>query len=642
VFGCGDEECLEPESNARRSERSTPLRAEVGNIRKVKDYSINYKLDPTPGGIRSAGAVPADRGRVGQRPECSGVAGERAALLHGAAALCSRRALYYLYATASPTPHVAGGSPVSVFEPTEHISNLASLVRAKALKNGAKPAIRFEERVVSYLELDDRSSRLAGALHELGVGRGDRVASMMYNSPDVLFLWFGCAKLGAVYVPLNPALKGELLRFELRDCDPSMLVYDERVNDAVASVAKDCPGIRTIPYSREGQYSDRAAHTFHRMLAGSGRVDLANLSPADAATIMYTSGTTGMPKGAVLSHAAYLQIGHEISRVAGCRPGDVFFATLPLFHTSGQVMSTMPALLNDLVVAHAEWFHASKFWEQASEHGATITFLLSSMTNILFKTPPGEFDRKHRIRVAMTGGMPKPIWKAFEERFAVQVVEGFGMTETCGVAILNRHDDMRFGSIGKPLGHVEARIAGEGGRELLAGSAGELWLRERIPNATFTEYFRRSVETQQFRVGGWMRTGDLMQRDEDGYYYYVDRKKDVIRVRGENASPTLIENALLDHPAVLEVVAVSVPSEIGDDEIKVAVKPKEGKRLDPLELAKWAESRLPYYLVPRFIEVVDEIPKTPSLKPQRYLIQSSGTDRAVDLRGLGYKPTRPN
>jgi len=528
-----------------------------------------------------------------------------------------------------------------VFEPTDHISNLASLVRAKALKNGTKPAIRFEDRVVSYRQLDDCSSRLAGALSELGVGQGDRVASMLFNSLDVLFLWFGCARLGAVYVPLNPALKGEILRFELRDCDASMLVHDDRVHDAVASVAKDFSRIRAIPYNREGEYSGRAGLTFHGMLAGPARADLANVSPADAATIMYTSGTTGMPKGAVLSHAAYLQTGHEISRVAGCRSGDVLFATLPLFHTSGQVMTTIPALLNDLVVAHAEWFHASSFWQQASAHGATITFLLSSMTNILFKNPPGEFDRKHRIRVAMTGAMPKPIWKAFEQRFGVRVVEGFGMTETCGVAILNRHDDLRFGSIGKPLGHVEARIVDEGGRELPAGSTGELWLRERIPHATFAEYFRRPAETEQFRVDGWMRTGDLMHRDEDGYYYYVDRKKDVIRVRGENASPTLIENALLDHPAVMEVVAVSVPSEVGDDEIKVAVKPKAGSRLDPLDLARWAESRLPYYLVPRYVEVVDEIPKTPNLKPQRYRIQSSGTHQAVDLRGLGYKPTRP-
>ena len=184
-------------------------------------------------------------------------------------------------------------------------------------------------------------------------------------------------------------------------------------------------------------------------------------------------------------------------------------------------------------------------------------------------------------------------------------------------------------------------LVDEGGRELPAGSTGELWLRERIPHATFAEYFRRPAETEQFRVDGWMRTGDLMHRDEDGYYYYVDRKKDVIRVRGENASPTLIENALLDHPAVMEVVAVSVPSEVGDDEIKVAVKPKAGSRLDPLDLARWAESRLPYYLVPRYVEVVDEIPKTPNLKPQRYRIQSSGTHQAVDLRGLGYKPTRP-
>ncbi len=524
---------------------------------------------------------------------------------------------------------------------TEKITDLASLVRVKAEKNGGKPAVLFEQRRISYEDLDDQSSRLAHSLRKLGIARRDKVASLLFNCPEVLFLWFALAKLSAVYVPLNPALKGELLRHELKDCDAKLLVFDERIREYLTPVSGEFSHVKFVAYDRNAQYAMENVPGLHGLLEAPALEDASRPGLGDPSTIMYTSGTTGIPKGAVLPHFAYVNVGLEISRVAGSRPGDVFFAPLPLFHTSGQVMSTLPALMNDLVVALVERFHASAFWSEAARYDATVAFLLSSMTNVLFKNPPSPADRGHRIRVALTGAMPKAIWKEFEQRFGVQVVEGFGMTETCGVAIFNRIFDTRFGSVGNPLNHVEARVVNDEGVEVEINRAGELWLRERIQHTTFIEYYRRPTETASFRVGGWMRTGDLLYRDQEGYYYFVERKKDIIRVRGENVSPSFIESVLLAHPNVLEAVAVPVPSEFGDDEIKVAIKLRSGTARDPIELAKWAEKDLPYYMVPRYFEFVEEIPKTPNLKPQRFLMRAAGITAAVDLLKLGYRAKRP-
>jgi len=343
----------------------------------------------------------------------------------------------------------------------------------------------------------------------------------------------------------------------------------------------------------------------------------------------------------VIPHEKVLTTAREVGWRSRLTPDSVLFTGLPLFHCNAQEMTTLPAILNDLTAAYEERFHASTYWEVAREMGATHVSLLISMINVLYKQPEKPTDRSHAVRVALTAGATREIWPAFEQRFGVRILELYGMTECGCTTLMNPPDAVRVGSVGTPLGFVEAEVVDEDDRPVPAGARGELVVRPRQPFTMFTRYLNKPDQTIEAWRNLWFHTGDYVTRDEQGYYYFVDRKKDVIRRRGENLAPYDVESVLNGHPAVFESVVVGVPSPLGEEDVKAFVVLRPGSTAEPRAIFEFAAEHLPFFMVPRFIELVDEIPKTANQKSQRYLLKGRRGGNEVDREALGIVVRKP-
>lgn len=532
----------------------------------------------------------------------------------------------------------ADGSPLRMLDRGEEYHDLATLIRRKAEKNGTRPALRFPTRSLTYEELDRESERVARGLAHLGVRRGDRVAALLFNSPEFPLLWFGTAKRGAVLVPLNTALKGEILRYELADSAPTAIVIDRRLWAAYAPLRGDLsvrheflvgPTDGNGPSSAEGPGFDELLSDREVPAADPPR-------PGDPASILYTSGTTGPPKGAIIPHQKLLTTPTEIAQRSRLSESSVLFTALPLFHCNAQEMTTLVALLHDLPAAFDERFHARSFWETAASFGATHVSLLISMINVLFKQPDRPGDRQHTVRTALTAGATRAVWPEFERRFGVEIVELYGMTECGCTTLMNPPRAVRVGSVGTPLGFVEAEVVDDDDRPVAANTRGELVVRPRAPYTMFLGYLNKPEKTVEVWRNLWFHTGDFVTRDEEGYFYFVDRKKDIIRRRGENLAPYDVETVLNRHPAVFESVVVGVPSPLGEEDVKAFVQLRAGAQATPRELFEFAAERLPFFMVPRFLEFLEEIPKTANQKSQRYLLRErkGGTEHDRETLGI--------
>jgi len=520
-----------------------------------------------------------------------------------------------------------------VLEPTERYSDVATLVRAKAAKNGDRTALRFADRSISYGELDATTDRIAAGFAGAGVRAGDRVAALLYNTPEFPLVWFGLAKIGAVLVPLNTALKGEILRYELADCAPTGLVVDPRL------WAPYEPLRAGLGIAREWQTPGPTAtppgvRPFAELLEAEGAPAHPN-RPSDPVAILYTSGTTGPPKGVVIPHAKQIATPAEIGRRSRLAPDSVLFSALPLFHCNAQEMTLLTALLNDLTAAFDERFHASTYWESAARASATHVSLLISMINVLFKQPEKPTDRMHSVRTALTAGATRAIWPDFERRFGLSIVELYGMTECGCTTLMNPPDAVRVGSIGTPLGFVEAQVVDDDDRPVGPNVRGELVVRPTAPFTMFLGYWNKPEKTVEAWRNLWFHTGDFVTRDADGYFYFVDRKKDVIRRRGENLAPYDVESVLNRHPAVFESVVVGVPSPLGEEDVKAFVQLRPGAAADARALFEFCVEQLPFFMVPQRIEFVEEIPKTANQKSQRYVLRERRGGVEYDRDQLG-------
>lgn len=527
--------------------------------------------------------------------------------------------------------------------PEEVYHDLATLVRAKSEKNGARPAFRFARRTLSYRELDAGSDRVAANLRSAGVGPGDRVAALLLNGPEFVLSWFGVAKLGGVFVPLNTALKGEILRYELADAGPKALFIDARLWSSYAPFrASERIGLEWCVPDPEG-----SAGPGSEVPAWGALEDAASFSDApalhgsDPAAILYTSGTTGPPKGAVIPHEKYLTTPREIGVRSRLTPESVLFSALPLFHCNAQEMTALLALEYDLTAAYDERFHASTFWESAAANDATHVSLLIAMINVLFKQPEKPTDRTHRVRTALTAGTTRDVWPLFEQRFGLSILELYGMTECGCTTLMNPPDRVRVGSVGTPLGFVEAEVVDDDDRPVAAGVRGELIVRPRAPFTMFLGYRNKPDKTVEAWRNLWFHTGDYVTRDADGYYFFVDRKKDVIRRRGENLAPYDVESVLNRHPAVFETVVVGVPSPLGEEDVKAFVQLKPGAAAQPKELFEYCVEHLPFFMVPRYLEFLSEIPKTANQKAQRYVLRQRSGGEQYDREALGIALRRP-
>jgi carnitine-CoA ligase len=530
-----------------------------------------------------------------------------------------------------------------MLDPGEEYHDLVTLVRKKSEKNGDRAALKFPGRTLTYRGLDRESERVANGLARAGIGPGDRVAALLFNTPEFPLLWFALAKRRAVLVPLNTGLKGEILRYELADCAPAGLVIDHRLWEAyaplraglglprewVATPAAGSPPVPAGPDPFDSLFSERAGEP------------LGPPAPSDPAAILYTSGTTGPPKGAIVPHEKCLTTPREIGLRSRLAADSVLFTALPLFHCNAQEMTALTALLNDLTAAFDERFRASAYWETAAGFGATHVSLLISMINVLFKQPEKPTDHSHSVRTALTAGTTREVWPEFERRFGLTIIELYGMTECGCTTLMNPPGAVRVGSVGTPLGFVEADVVDDDDRPVAPGVRGELVVRPRAPFTMFSGYLGKADKTVEAWRNLWFHTGDYVTRDADGYYYFVDRKKDVIRRRGENLAPYDVESVLNRHPAVFESVVVGVPSPLGEEDVKAFVQLKPGAPVLPKELFEFCVERLPFFMVPKYLEFIDEIPKTANQKSQRFVLRERRGGTEYDREQLGVVLRKP-
>ncbi|WP_322513160.1 ATP-dependent acyl-CoA ligase [Chloroflexus sp.] len=510
---------------------------------------------------------------------------------------------------------------------------------AQAERQPERTFLRFADQQWRYAEAVELARRAAGIFAELGVRAGDRVGLMLGNSPDYLWAWFGCACLGAVTVPINIHLKGDVLHYILEHAGATVLVVEQSLLDRITALRDRLPELRHV-LARGGTVAPDSL-SWREMLASARYAEPSPGNATDLHSILYTSGTTGPPKGVMLSHHAYLHSAALFAdEMIGATTDDVFGTSLPLFHINAQAHTVLPAIYRGTTIALLEQFSASRYWQQLADLGATICNLLAAMIPILMKQPPSAADRAHRVRIAACAATPPDLWRAFEERFGLTIIEGYGLTETTGFCVANPRDAVRVGTFGKAMPGFELAIFGPDDTPLPPGVPGEIAIRPQRDHLIMLGYYRQPEQTATALRGGWFHTGDLGRLDEAGYAIFIDRLKQSIRRRGENISSWEVERAVNAHPAVLESAAVGVPSELGEEEVKVVVVLRPGATLDPLELVRWCEERLAYFAVPRYIEFRASLPKTATERVEKYKLKAEGVGNAWDREAAGYRIKR--
>jgi crotonobetaine/carnitine-CoA ligase len=512
------------------------------------------------------------------------------------------------------------------------------ILEDKAKMNAGRVAVLTEHEQITYDQLDERVNQVGNALEAMGIQKDDKVCVMLPNIPEFLYAWWGNAKLGGITVPLNTALKGEGLAYIINHSDAETLVLSHRYVSALEEISDTLSRLkRIIVLGPEGQRAAKlpiGAIDFAELLTAPATSPMKEVWSDDIDSIMYTSGTTGLPKGVIHRHARCYG-GFVLPIMTGYTEQDVVYNTLPLFHIGGQNMVWM-ALVTDTKVAIAERFSASRFWAEAREYGATFTLFLGAMIPILHKQPPRHDDHDNPLRIALSAAAPRTIWEEFEQRFHVKIVELYSQTEGGFLLNADAKTEGKVGAMGKPSAGFEMKVVDAQDRDLPPGVVGEL-IYKPAGGAALTEYYKNPEATAEKTRGGWIRSGDLAYKDADGYFFFVDRKNDFMRRRGENISSFEVEKVINGHPHVLESAAYAIPSTLGEDEVMVAIVLQPGAELDPVGLMQYCEERMAYFMIPRYVRVVDELPKTGTERTMKYQLKSQGvTLDTWDREAAGY------
>ncbi|MFZ0040419.1 MAG: ATP-dependent acyl-CoA ligase [Solirubrobacteraceae bacterium] len=499
---------------------------------------------------------------------------------------------------------------------------LPALLERQASAHSDRVLVRFGDTEFTYPEVRDRAARCAGRLRAAGVRPGDRVAAMSENRLELLELILGCAWSGAIAVPINTASRGPQLEHILRNCGARLLMIESVLVEAVAALGKT--GTLEQAWVLDGPAQGELSGCRISLPPAAGEAISPHPAvPGDIACILYTSGTTGPSKGVRCPQAQLYWWGVLVSESLGIRTGDVLYTCLPLFHTNA-LTAFVQALVSGATFVLGERFSASRFWSRLVASEATVTYLLGAMVGILMSRPPEPQERKHRVRVALAPATPVRLFDRFRDRFGVQLVEGYGSTETnCAIAAEDPTRG-RGGYMGTVRARFHARVVDEQDDPVADGAPGELVLRHDDAFAFADGYWAMPEQTITAWRNLWFHTGDRVVRDPDGWYRFVDRAKDAIRRRGENISSWEVEQALLEHEAVQAAAAFPVPSELGEDDVAAAVVLEKDAALTAPELIAHCRPLLPYFAVPRYLDFVSELPLTENGKVRKQVLRERG------------------
>jgi crotonobetaine/carnitine-CoA ligase len=482
---------------------------------------------------------------------------------------------------------------------------------------------------VTFRQSYERSLRLAAAFVELGVAHQQPVALLLDNSLDAVHAWQGLGLGGFVEVPVNTAYKGRFLSHVLNDSGARVLVVEDHYVERIAAVAGELtaldtlvvrgdltsarspPGLRVLPFAELESY---------------GTVEPAAGDAAELMAIMYTSGTTGLSKGVLISHAhayTYASREHQDRPAAGDRA----LVVLPLFHLAGQWYGVYQSLIHRIPCRIEPGFSPSRYWDVVRAHGITFTIALGAIAELLQQQPSTASDADNPLELVVMAPLATDI-DGFRSRFGVQAAAVYGMSEI-GCVLDGPPDTIVGGEAGFARDEYTLRLVDEAGEDVPVGRIGELWVRPDDPRLVMRGYHNLPEKTAETLVDGWVHTGDAFRQDDAGRFYFSDRMKDALRRRGENISSFEVERVINEFPAVFESAVVGVPSELTEDEIKAVVVARPGIAVDPVALTEFLVERLPYFMVPRYLEFRDELPKTPTQKVHKHLLRDGGVGADV-------------
>lgn len=491
--------------------------------------------------------------------------------------------------------------------------NLTDLLDEAVQRWGSRELLLSEGGSVTYREFADRVARLAGGLAAQGIRSGHRVAVLLPNRPEILYTWFALARLGAAMMPVHPDLVPVQVEPMLRLSGVDGLIALPETLFAHGE------GLDLVLKVVVGKVDLEGCVSFDRLF-DAPPAPAHPCAPGDLTTLLQTSGTTGDPKLAALSHATYVLPAREFVRWMEVTPRDRFLACLPLFHMAGGAFA-ISAVAGGAALAMVEKFSAHGFWRQVRLYRATLVRHLGEMLAVLCKLP-GPQEHDHTLRAVYGGGARRSVAEEFEQRFGVQVIEGYGLTET-NTVLRNRLASRRLGSIGQPLPYGPVRIADPDGRTLPPGEVGEIQVR-RNP-VMMAGYWGRPELTAGCFSGNWFHTRDLGYRDEEDFFYFVGRDRDIVRRRGENIVPREVEEVLERHPDVSLSAVVGYPDGVGGEEVKAYVVLRPGRETPPGELVEWCHSFLAEFQVPRYLELSSSLPRTATNKINKSQLRVLGT-----------------
>ena len=486
------------------------------------------------------------------------------------------------------------------------MTNLASNLTDTTRIHGGRVAVRVDNAAMTYRALDEASARVAGVLRERGLRPGDRVGIMMPNVAEVPVVYYGILRAGGVVVPMNPLLKAREVAYYLSDSGAGLLfAWHAFAGEARGGAEQAAAGLIVVD-----------TVSFPDLLASAeADSEVVDTSDDDTAVILYTSGTTGQPKGAELTHGN-LRSNTEIARddIVRAQPDDVIFGGLPLFHVFGQTVALNVAVAAGACLTLLPRFDAEHALRIITGHRVTVFEGVPTMYVALLHQPDRADYDLSSLRMCISGGaaLPVEVLRGFEEAFGCAVLEGYGLSETSPVASFNHPGrERKAGSIGTPIRDVQMRVVDDSGNELPQGEVGEIVIRG--PNVMKGYWHRPEATTEAIR-DGWFHSGDLARVDEDGYFFIVDRKKDMIIRGGYNVYPREIEEVLYEHPAIAEAAVIGVPHPALGEEVAAAVSLKPGAAVTAEELRAYVKGQVAAYKYPRHLWILDALPKGPTGK----------------------------
>ena len=519
-----------------------------------------------------------------------------------------------------------------------------ALLERQAAKYGDRTYLYYKDHEFSYQEVNEQANLVAKGLQELGVKKGDKVAIVMDICPEVIFLVFGLSKLGAVAVLLNTAHKGDIMTYMLDNSDSCTLVINSHLFDRVKSSLSKTSLLQSVVVLRsdnneqttnginkredsiEKQFISMGKEVIEwfKLINNDGKYQPVDVVWSDPIMILYTAGTTGQSKGVLLPHnLLYSQAERKANDMLELNENARIHNALPFFHAHAWHSCINPSLYSGGQVVLSERFSASNFWNEIRRFGCTHSLCVGAVTSILFKAEPRSDDADNPLQVFVGGPTSPEIFEAFQERFGVTLAEFYGSTEL-GTPIMNLPQKRKVGSCGKTHPDYAVKIVDDNGVEVESNVSGEILVRPLKPYSMMLEYYKVPDKTVETWNDLWFHTGDCGFFDEEGYLFFTGRKKDAIRRRGENISAFEVEKVINAHPSVLEAAVIGVESELGDDEVMVCLVLKAGENLSCEELIRFCKERMAYFMVPRYIRFMDELPKTPSLRVEKYKLRDEG------------------